>query len=377
MRRFASLLLVLLLVCSGLGVAAAAPEVAGKSCCLLELHTGQVLFEQNAHTPLHPASVTKIMTMLLVMEAIDGGSLSLTDPVTASEAAAAKGGSQIYLQPGEQMTVAEMLKSVAVSSANDCACALAEHLAGSEAAFVEKMNARAAELGMENTHFVNCTGLDDAPDAKNHLTTAYDIALMSRELMVNHPKIAEFTTIWMDTVRAGTFGLSNTNKLIRFYPGATGLKTGFTHLAGYCLSATASRDGLGLVAVVLGAETSQERFDTCKALLDYGFANYTLVTPELDTPTEIPVTLGKTASVRAIPGCDPALLLEKARKGSISTQTQLLPEIAAPVSRGQRLGTVTLRAGEQILAEIPLVAENTVPKLSWWEIFKLLLQQML
>ena len=215
--------------------------------------------------------------MLLIMEAVDSGKIALTDMVTASEAAAAKGGSQIYLKAGETMSVSDMLKSIAVSSANDCACAMAEHIAGSESAFVAMMNRRAQELGMNDTTFVNCTGLDDGADAVNHRTSAYDIALMSRQLLKYHPLIKNYTTIWMDTVRGGTFGLSNTNKLIRFYSGATGLKTGFTSGAGYCLSASAMRDGMELIAVVMGAETSQSRNAACKSLLDYGFANFAVV----------------------------------------------------------------------------------------------------
>ena len=222
---------------------AQALEIPAKSAVLMDVATGTVVFQQDAHTPLAPASVTKVMTMLLIMEAIDAGQLHWEDQVTASETAAAKGGSQIYLKAGETMSVADMVKSIAVSSANDCASAMAEHLAGSESAFVEKMNARAKELGMEHTHFVNCTGLDDSEEAKDHKTTAYDIALMSRQLLKHHPDIKKYTTIWMDTVRDGTFGLSNTNKLIRFYSGATGLKTGFTSGAGYCLSASAQREG--------------------------------------------------------------------------------------------------------------------------------------
>ena len=251
-------------------------NVAGKSAVLIDVATGTVLYEQNAHEALAPASVTKVMTMLLIMEAIDSGRITFDDMVTASEAAAAKGGSQIYLKVGESMSVSDMLKSIAVSSANDCACAMAEHLAGSESAFVEMMNAKAKELGMNDTNFVNCTGLDDEESAKAHRTSAYDIAVMSRELLKNHPDIKKFTTIWMDTVRNGTFGLSNTNKMVRFYAGCTGLKTGFTSGAGYCLSASAERDGLELIAVVMGAATSQDRFAACKSMLDYGFANFSL-----------------------------------------------------------------------------------------------------
>lgn len=280
MRRGISCLMILLIL------AAVCPKIqaaelgeGAKSAVLLDIATGTVLFEKNAHEALPPASVTKVMTLLLIMEAIDGGQIGWDDIVTASEAAAAKGGSQIYLKVGEQMTVSDMVKSIAVSSANDCACAMAEHLAGSEGAFADKMNARAAELGMTDSHFVNCTGLDDDDSAKEHRTSAMDIAIMSRELLKNHPDITKYTTIWMDTVRNGAFGLSNTNKLIRFYPGATGLKTGFTRQAMYCLSASAEREGLGLIAVVMGCETSQKRFAACKGLLDYGFANYALYTP--------------------------------------------------------------------------------------------------
>ena len=271
MKRLGWLLVSLVLVVSLLPhpVQAANLEVEAKSALLMDVATGTVLFEQNSHEALAPASVTKVMTMLLIMEAIDNGKIGWSDTVTASEAAAAKGGSQVYLKVGETMTVEEMLKSIAVSSANDCACAMAEHLCGSEAAFVEAMNARAKELGMEDTHFVNCTGLDDSEDAADHKTSAHDIALMSRELLKNHPDITKFTTIWMDTIRGGSFGLSNTNKMVRFYNGCTGLKTGFTQDAGYCLSASAEREGLPLIAVVMGCENSQKRFAACKSLLDY------------------------------------------------------------------------------------------------------------
>ena len=271
--------------------------VEGKSALLMEVGTGTVLYESNAHEPLAPASVTKIMTMLLILEAVDSGKIALTDMVTASEAAAAKGGSQIFLKAGETMSVSDMLKSIAVSSANDCACAMAEHLCGSEEAFVARMNKRAEELGMQDTNFVNCTGLDDSPEAANHKTSAYDIAIMSRELLKNHPLIKKYTTIWMDTVRNGTFGLSNTNKLVRFYSGATGLKTGFTSGAGYCLSASARREGMELVAVVMGAQTSAGRNAACKQLLDYGFANYALISPELSDACPVPVKVGKAPSV--------------------------------------------------------------------------------
>jgi len=296
--------------------------------------------------------------------------------VTASEAAAAKGGSQIYLKVGETMSVTDMVKSIAVSSANDCACAMAEHLAGSEGAFVEAMNAKAKELGMNDTNFVNCTGLDDDPDAKNHKTSAYDIALMSRELLVNHPDIKKFTTIWMDTVRDGAFGLSNTNKLIRFYSGATGLKTGFTTGAGYCLSATAEREGMELIAVVMGCETSKERNAACKSLLDMGFANYALVSPELREEASVAVKLGSAESVRLVPGQQPKLLIDKALKGSVTTDVSLSEAVTAPVASGQKLGQLTIRAGERILAEIPLVAEAEVARLTWTQLFVLVMKDI-
>jgi len=363
--------LVFLLVLGLLGlwaVPAAAAEVPAKSALLMDVGTGQVLYEQNAHQPLPPASVTKIMTMLLIMEAIDSGALSYDDMVTASEEAAAKGGSQVYLKAGEQMTVQDMLKAIAVSSANDCACAMAEHLAGSEAAFVERMNARAKELGMEHTHFVNCTGLDDDPEAAKHLICAWDIGLMSRELLYNHPDITKFTTIWMDTLRDGTFGLSNTNKLVRFYPGATGLKTGFTSAAGYCLSASAERDGLHLISVVMGCDTSKTRLAAVKGLLDLGFAGYATVTAELPESMAVPVKLGASDFVQAIPSETGPLLVEKSQKSAVTTEVQLQEQISAPVSKGQQLGTVTVRVGEQVIKQYPLVAADTVPRLTLWDL---------
>jgi D-alanyl-D-alanine carboxypeptidase (penicillin-binding protein 5/6) len=369
MKRFFCLCLTVILLAGMLPmIGSAAPEAAAKSALLMDVATGTVLYEQNPHEKLPPASVTKVMTMLLIMEAISDGRLKWEDTVTASETAAAKGGSQIYLKEGETMTVKDMLKSIAVSSANDCACAMAEHLCGSEEAFVEKMNQRAKELGMEDTHFVNCTGLDDGPEGKAHLTSAHDIALMSRQLLKYHPQITEFTTIWMDTVRSGQFGLSNTNKLVRFYNGATGLKTGFTAAAGYCLSASAQREELHLVAVVMGSETSKDRFNACKALLDFGFANYALVQPEINA-LSVPVKLGQEKTVNAVPGQDHQLLIEKAQKASVSVTTELCDSVTAPVSKGQRLGTMTVRSGEQILAQIPLVAQNAVPKRTFGELF--------
>ena len=377
MRRFC-LILTLLLVIPWFprNVQAVELDVGGKSALLMDIATGTILYEHNAHEQLAPASVTKVMTLLLIMEAIDSGAIRWDDTVTASEAAAAKGGSQVYLKVGETMTVSDMVKSIAVSSANDCACAMAEHIAGSEAAFVDRMNARAKELGMNDTNFVNCTGLDDGENASQHRTSAYDIALMSRELMKNHPDIQKYTTIWMDTIRNGAFGLSNTNKLIHFYPGATGLKTGFTSGAGYCLSATAEREGLGLIAVVMGCETSNIRTAACKSMLDYGFANFALFTPAVEENAAVPVKLGQISSVSAVPETDIQLLVEKAQKGSITTSLSLEESLTAPVNQGQRLGTLTVRSGETLLAEIPLVAAVSIPRLTWWDLTVKVLRQV-
>ena len=378
MKRL-SLLLIICLMITMLpltGQAATTLEVAAKSAILMDMTTGTVLVEQNAHEKLAPASVTKVMTMLLIMEAIDSGKIGWSDTVTASDAAAAKGGSQIYLKSGEAMAVTDLLKSIAVSSANDAACAMAEYIAGSEAAFVDLMNQRAAELGMTDTHFANCTGLDDEADASTHYTCAYDIAVMSRELMVNHPDIKKFTTIWMDTIRDGAFGLSNTNKLVRFYSGATGLKTGFTAKAGYCLSATAERDGLSLIAVVMGSATSQDRFAACKSLLDYGFANYALVEPELTGENTVAVRLGTADSVTAVPAQDTRLLIDKSQKSSVTTEITLDESVTAPVSRGQRLGTLTVKAGDQVLAQVNMVADTAVERLTWSDIFVRILRRL-
>ncbi len=372
-RAVCAVLLLSLLV---LPVRAAELEVAAPSAILMETATGTVLFEKNAHERLAPASVTKVMTLLLVMEALESGHISWDDMVIASDAAAAKGGSQVYLEPGEQMTMDEMLKSVVVSSANDCATALAEHIAGSEDAFVEKMNQRAEELGMADTHFVNCTGLDDDPDASEHLTSAYDIAVMSRELL-KHDDIRKYTTIWMDTVRNGEFGLSNTNKLVRFYDGTTGLKTGYTSSAGHCLSASAMRNGVEYVAVVLHCANSQERFQSAKQLLDYGFANYTLAEPDLETAIpEVPVVLGRAETVVPVPADPAPLLIPKSLQSKVTTKVEVAEQVTAPVEAGQRLGTMTMQAEGEPLASIPLVAPEAVERKTWWDLFMELLQSI-
>ena len=368
MKRLCSFLLALLAL-TVLTVSAGAEELAveAEACLLMEKTTGEVLYAVNEHEPLEPASVTKIMTILLVMEAIDSGQLQYGDVVTASAHACSMGGSQIWLKENEQMTVEDMLKAVCVASANDCSVALAEHLAGSEAAFVERMNQRAAELGMEDTVFMNPTGLP----AEGHVTSAYDIALMSRELILNHPDVRRFTTIWMDTLRNGEFGLSNTNKLIHSYEGATGLKTGSTDGALYCLSATAERDGMELIAVILKAPTSAQRFAGAQALLNYGFASYGLA--EIQTPGDlspIPVRLGAEKAVTARLEGETALLAEKEKLGTLETELTMETELAAPVAEGQEVGRLTVTSGGETLAEFPLVADRAVARLTYWQLLQ-------
>ena len=378
MKRTLALLLSLALLAGVLPGRAAAVDLNlnAKSALLMDVATGTVLYEKECHTRLAPASVTKVMTMLLIMEALDAGKIRLTDQVTASEAAAAKGGSQVYLKVGENMPVSDMLKAIAVSSANDCACAMAELIAGSESAFVELMNQRAEALGMGDTHFVNCTGLDDGPEAAQHRTSAYDIALMSRELLKNHPDIKKYTTIWMDSLRDGTFGLSNTNKLIRFYSGATGLKTGYTSGAGYCLSATAKREGMELIAVVMACETSQKRTADCKALLDYGFANYSVVRPGLKEGRTVAVHLGKQDSVPVELVERREILVDKAKRTSLSARVELAQVVPAPVEKGQRVGTISVYSDQRMLIQLPLVAAENVAKLTFGDVFGLVLRRI-
>ena len=363
----------LLLLTSLLGsTALAAPEVTAPSCILMEASTGQVLYENNADEVLAPASVTKIMTLLLTMEAVEQGQLGWEDTITASSAAAGKGGSQVFLSEGEQMPLWEMVKCVVVSSANDCATALAEAVSGSESGFVEKMNQRAGELGMTGTAFVNCTGLDG--ENGGNLTTARDIAVMSRELL-KYDRIREYTTIWMDTIRNGAFGLSNTNKLVRFYEGTTGLKTGFTDSAGYCMSATAQKDGMELIAVVMHCQTSTDRFESAKGLLDYGFANYRVVSALGDE--ELPavsVELGKTETVAPILQTEENVLTEKAAR--VTREIELAETVSAPVARGQTLGTLRVRCGENVLKEIPLVAASAVERLTAGDVYLQILERM-
>ena len=376
-KRMLAIFVLLVLLAGAMlpAVRAAELDLPAPSYVLMERSTGEVLLEHNAHERLRPASVTKVMTLLLIMEALDDGRIGWDDMVQTSAAAAAKGGSQIYLEENEQLPLEEMLKSIVVSSANDCACAMAEHIAGSEAAFVEMMNARAEQLGMTDTHFVNCTGLDDEPEAAEHLTTAYDIALMSRELL-GHEGIKKYTTIWMDTVRDGQFGLSNTNKLVRFYDGTTGLKTGYTSAAGHCLSASAERNGMELIAVVLHCASSTDRFESAKALLNYGFSNYALVTPEPGELPAVPVTLGTAAEITPVLADETPILIDKALAAGVETRVCVDESVTAPVEAGQTLGTLTITSGGQTIAERDLVAPEAVGALRWGDVYLQMLRAL-
>lgn len=344
-------------------------EIKAKSAILMDVTTGEVLLEYNADEKLFPASVTKIMTMLLVVEAIADGKISLADVVVCSENASKKGGSQIWLEPNEEMTVNDLLKATAIGSANDAATLLGEYISGSEEAFISLMNERAKELGMNNTHFENATGLDDTTDT--HLTTARDIGIMSVELM-KHDLIQNYTTVWMDSLRNGETELVNTNKLVRFYNGTTGIKTGTTNKAGCCVSASAKRDDLHLVAVVMGSANSNERFETAKALLNYGFSNYELVSLEPDETAfnMVDVLGGETDFVKPYLKTEAKLLLKKGEKEKIEQVVTLSENAEAPVTENQRLGSVKLRLNGKTLSEIPILASEEVKKLTFYTSFR-------
>lgn len=343
-----------------------------KAVVLMEKSTGKVLYSENENERLYPASVTKIMTILLVSEAIDAGKIKLTDTVPCSENAASKGGSQIWLEPGETMTVDELLKATCVYSANDACTLLGEYVSGSETAFVKAMNDRAAELGMNNTHFDNCTGLDDTTDT--HLTTAYDIALMSCELL-KHDFIKEYTTIWMDSLRNGETQLVNTNRLVRFYDGVTGLKTGTTDKAGCCVSASAERNGMELVAVVMGSENSKDRFTSAQNMLDWGFANYEILTPEVSESdlAPVPVSHGKQCDVRAEIPQIASVLVNKGQESQLEVKTQFSENLTAPVEAGQTIGKVQIFLGETLVSEYELKAAEDVPALTFFTAMEKLL----
>ena len=374
MKKWIGALLAALCMVTLLPVQAAAVELplTSRAALLMEKTTGQILFAQNEHEKLEPASVTKIMTLLLTMDAIDSGALAYDDVVTVSANAAGMGGSQVFLAEGEQITVEELLKCVCVSSGNDAVVALAEKVAGVTELFVEQMNNRARGLGMDDTHFVNPTGLT----AEGHVTSAHDIALMSRELLTKHPDIRSFTTIWTDSIRGGTFDLANTNKLIRRYDGATGLKTGYTASAGYCISATAEREGMELIAVVMKGETADKRNADAKALLNYGFSAYALVSaaPEEPLPA-LPVTMGETDSVSlTLPPDALTAVVEKAQAAALERRIDLPESLPAPVRQGQQVGTLTLCSGDTELMTVPILAAEDAAGRSWGRMFTDLLK---
>ena len=335
------------------------------SAILMEAKTGQILFEQNADEALPPASVTKIMTLLITMEAIESGALAFDDMLTCSSNAASMGGSQVYLEEGEQMSVDELIKCVVICSANDAAVMLAEGVAGSEAAFVDKMNRRAAELGMNNTVFENTNGLDDT--AQNHVTSARDIAIMSREL-IGHKKILEYSSIWMDSIRNGSFGLTNTNRLVRFYPGATGLKTGSTSKAKFCISATAERNGMHLVCVIMGAETRDIRNAAATQLLDWGFANYSLYVDSASECEAVPVKGGTNNFVNSNTK-EFCCLVPKGSESKIVRQITLDDFVTAPVAAGDVVGRVKYICNDQTIGEADVLASETVGKIEFKHVF--------
>ena len=342
-------------------------DLKSRSACLMEPESGEIIYELNADEHLEPASVTKIMSVLLIYEALSEGKITKSDVITASETASNMGGSQIWLEPGEQMSIDEMLKAILVVSANDCTVAMAEHLCGSEGAFVNLMNEKAKELKMTNTNFVNCTGLP----VENHYTSAKDIAIMTREL-IKYDDVFNYTLIWMDSLRNGEFGLSNTNKLIRFYPGANGLKTGFTDSAGYCISATAERDGMKLISVVMKAPTSDERFSDAKKLLDYGYANFSVYKMSEDVTKTVKVVGGKEDEVK-ISYNTYSLLLPKGRERLVETVNNIPDKISAPVKEGDVIGNITYSLDGENIATIDVYAVNGIERMGFLDVFKKLM----
>lgn len=380
MKKIFLFLTVISLICTGVQVSAkntfelhsdviaikenVSIDLKSRSACLMEPDTGEIIYEINADEHLEPASVTKIMSVLLIYEALEDGKITKSDIVTASETASNMGGSQIWLEPGEQMTIDDMLKAILVVSANDCTVAVAEHLCGSEQSFVNLMNTKAKELGMNNTNFVNSTGLP----AENHYTCSRDIAIMTREL-IKHDDVFNYTLIWMDTLRGGEFGLSNTNKLIRFYPGANGMKTGFTDSAGYCMSATAERDGMKLISVVMKSPTSDERFADAKKLLDYGFANFCVYKMTDDPYKTVKVVGGKENEVK-ISYNTHSILLPKGRERLVESVTNIPEKINAPVKEGQIIGNVTYSLDGEQIATVDVFVMNGIEKAGFFDIFK-------
>lgn len=338
------------------------------SAILIEQNSGQILYEHNIHEKLHPASVTKVMSLLLIMEALDSGKISLDTQIPCSTNAANMGGSQIWLDTTETLSVNDMLKAIAVVSANDCVTAMAEYLGGTEENFVQMMNDKAKELGMNDTTFKNCHGLDE----DEHLTSAYDIALMSRELLVKHPAITNYSTIWTDTLRDGKSALSNTNKLVRNYAGCTGLKTGSTSLALFNLSASATRDGLSLIAVIMKAPTSALRFSNAIKLLDYGFTNYSYKSfaNRGDFIRQISVTKGIDSIANVVYETSPSFLVKKGEESKITYELNLPDTVSAPISKGQQLGTITYYSDGAKLDTVNLTSDSTINKISFISMVK-------
>ncbi len=370
MKKFVLILLAFCFVFSvSIPAKADGLNLSARSAILIERSTGRVLFEFNPDDPVPPASITKIMTLLLVMEAIDAGKLTYETEITASEHACSMGGSQIWLEPGEVFTVHELLKASAIASANDACTALAEAVSGSEEAFVELMNSRAAELGMKNTVFKNCTGLD----AEGHVSTARDIAIMSAELL-SHEKIKEYSTVWMDSLRNGETELTNTNKLVRFYKGCTGLKTGSTDEAGCCLAASAERDGMELISVTLGSPNTDERFASGRKLLDYGFANFAVATPKLpdEELSEIRIINGTVEYITPVFDTPKTFLLPKGREGGIEQKVTLPESLEAPVEKGQVIGKVTVSLNGGEIGEYNIIAGETAEKMDFLTALKIL-----
>ncbi len=377
-KVFSKTLLLLLVMLFSIGIpsdvsALSEKEITAPAAVLMDAETGKVLYQKNPHEVRACASITKVMTLTLVMEAIDSGKISWSDKVSASAHAASMGGSDIWLEQGEVMTVDEMVKATIVASANDAAVALAEYICGTEDEFVEKMNQKAKELGMKETVFKNCNGLDE----EGHVTSAYDVALMSREL-IKHPKILEYSCIWMDQLRGGKTQLVNTNKLLKTYQGITGLKTGTTSQAGSCISATAERDGLNLIAVVLGSSTGKERFQDAAKLLDYGFANYAMYTPEIpdDIAKEIKVKNGMEKNVRLSYSADSSVLIKKGDEEKITYDISLPEELSAPVKKGSKVGKIVYKNNGTLVAEYPVTAADSVKEITFGDIFRIIFRAL-
>lgn len=377
LKKVSACIMIVLLLVSAFPIQAAAladTEVKAPSALLMEAQTGKVLYEKNAHEKRACASITKVMTLLLVMEALDSGKIKLTDTVTTSEHAASMGGSDIWLEPGETMSVDDMLKATVIASANDAAVALAEYVSGSEEEFLQQMNNRAEELGMKDTVFKNCNGLDE----DGHVTSAYDVALMSRELM-KHKKIFDYTKTWIDYLRDGKTQLVNTNKLIKSYKGITGLKTGTTGKAGSCISATAERDGVSLIAVVLGSSTTKDRFETASVLLDTGFANWSVTTPNIPSEALTPVAVqnGMESTVETTVKTDGSILVPKGKANQIQYEVKMNENVTAPVESGQILGKITYTLNGEVLKEYNICAKNAVPQITFESAFKMLAKRLL